>query len=290
MPRWLFHTLLTLLLWGAWGVVSKQLSSGLAAWDVQAWSTIGMLPVLLWLGFAVAREKRAWSWRGGAQAFVAGVLVSLGNVACFQAMALGGKAAAVIPLTALYPLVTILLSLAVLHERLNAFQAAGLLLALAAMWLLNVGPGSGWLSGWIGVALVPIALWGVSAFLQKLSTASLSAQQSALAFLLGFLPFAVASLAMRPLPQNLTAPTCLQLALLGLLFALGNLTLLHAYASGGKAAVVTPMASLYSMVTVLGAVAVLGERASPAEWLGVGFAVAAAAALSMESPSAAPGV
>src|SRR4030095_7238316 len=152
-----------------------------------------------------------------------------------------------------------------------------------------IGPGADWLSGWIGMALVPIVLWGLAAFLQKLSTATLSAERSTLAFLVGFLPFAVVSVAMRPLPDNLSGSTWLLLIALGLFFALGNLTLLHAYASGGKAAVVTPMASLYSMFTVLGAVCVLGEKASPGEWLGVAVAVVAAAALSFEKSSQTPG-
>ena len=48
--------------------------------------------------------------------------------------------------------------------------------------------------------------------------------------------------------------------LLGFLFGLGNLTLIFAYGTGGKAAIVTPMASLYSLVTIPCAIVWLGER------------------------------
>ena len=55
--------------------------------------------------------------RGFWLAFASGVVGSLGNVAYYGAFAAGAKAAAVTPLTALYPIVTIGLALAFLHER-----------------------------------------------------------------------------------------------------------------------------------------------------------------------------
>ena len=73
----------------------------------------------------------------------------------------------------------------------------------------------------------------------------------------------------------------------GLLYGLGNLTLMFAYGTGGKASVVTPMAGLYSAVTIPLAVLVLGERVTGREGLGMALALAAAAALSYEKPAVA---
>jgi drug/metabolite transporter (DMT)-like permease len=72
------------------------------------------------------------------------------------------------------------------------------------------------------------------------------------------------------------------LVLLGLFLGLGNLTLIIAYSSGGHAAVVTPLASLYAVVTIPLAVIFLGERVAPREWLGIGLALGAVVALGWE--------
>jgi len=70
-----------------------------------------------------------------------------------------------------------------------------------------------------------------------------------------------------------------------LLFGLGNLTLLIAYGLGGKASVVTPMAGLYSLVTIPLAVLILGEKVSGREGLAIALALGAAIALSCDTPA-----
>ncbi len=286
MPRWLIYTVLTMLLWGGCGVVSKPLSSVLSAWEMQALSTIGLLPVILVLGFSRNVTAGTNPRRGFLQAFVAGLIVSAGNAAYFKALALGGKAAAVTPLTSLYPLVTILLALGLLKERLNPVQVAGVGISLLAMYVFNVGGETGFLSPWLAFALVPILFWGVSALLQKLSTQHASNELSTLAFLLGFIPVALAIPVFERVEWRLNAKTWGLVILLGALFALGNLTLIFAYGSGGKGSIVTPMSSLYSVVTIPLAVAILGERISLREWIGIALALGAVVALCREKPNA----
>ena len=284
-PPWLVFTVLTLLLWGGWGLVSKPLSNALSPWQVQAFSSLGLLPVIAVLAKGTKPRANANSRRGFWLAFSAGLLGSLGNVAYYQALAAGGKAAAVTPLTALYPLVTIGLALVLLRERLNTIQGAGAALSLAAVYCFNVGAGSAWLTPWLAVALIPIALWGVGALLQKLATNEISAELATTAFLLGQLPVALVTPLLVPMNWGLSATTWGLLLLLGLLFALGNLTLIYAYGTGGKAAIVTPLASLYSLVTIPLAVVLLGERISGREGLGIALALMAALALAWESPA-----
>jgi drug/metabolite transporter (DMT)-like permease len=86
-----------------------------------------------------------------------------------------------------------------------------------------------------------------------------------------------------PLNWALSGATWGLLLLLGLLFALGNLTLICAYGRGGKAAIVTPLASLYSLVTIPLAVVILGERVSGREGLGIALALVAAVTLAWET-------
>jgi transporter family protein len=68
----------------------------------------------------------------------------------------------------------------------------------------------------------------------------------------------------------------------------GNVACFQALAAGGKASVVTPMASLYSLVTIPLAVTLLGERVSMREGLGIGLALLAVVALSWETKSGLP--
>ena len=239
-----------MLLWGGWGVLSKPLSSALSPWQVQTLSALGLLPVLALMGGSRNLRSGAKSARGFILAFASGVLGSIGNVAYYQALAAGGKAAAVTPITALYPLVTIVLAMVFLRERLNRVQVLGVGVSLVALYLFNVGGDTGWLTPWLGVALLPIALWGASALLQKIATGSASTELVTLAFLLGEMPVALLTPIFQPLEFRLPGSTWLMLGLLGLFFGLGNLTLIFAYGTGGRAAVVTPLASLYAVVTI----------------------------------------
>ena len=282
MPNWLIYTILTMLLWGGWGVVSKPLSSGLSAWQVQSLSTLGILPVLAILARSSNLRHGSNPRRGFWLALGAGIITSVGNVACYQALAIGGKAAAVIPLTSLYPLVTIILALLFLGERLSIAQTAGIGLALVALYCFNVGTDSSFLSPWLVVALIPVGCWGLSAFLQKLATAHASAELATVAFLVGFIPVALFIPFFTSIQWTMSGTTWLLILVLGLFFALGNLTLILAYSGGGHASVVTPMASLYSLVTIPLAVILLAERIGPRESIGIAFALLAVVALSRE--------
>lgn len=284
MPRWLLYTFLTMLLWGGWGLVSKPLSNAMSPWQVQALSSLGLLPVLAPLVLSPHFRTGSNRRRGIVYGFIAGLAGSAGNVACYQAMAAGGKAAAVIPLTSLYPLVTIVLARVVLRERLNPIQLCGIGISLLALFVLNVGGNSAWLTPWLLVALIPVALWGVAALLQKLATFHATTELSTFAFLLGFAPLAAITPLVQPMKSDLSGATWGLLLSLGLLFGLGNLTLMAAYARGGRAAIVTPLASLYSLVTIPLAVLLLGEKIAMREAAGIGLALIAVGALSIEKP------
>jgi transporter family protein len=287
MPKWLIFTLLTVLLWGLWGVLSKMAAMYLSAWQLQAISTVGMVPVIGALAWRIrARDKtqRAPGRRGVVLAFVAGLLGGVGNAAFFQALLMGGKAAAVVPVTALYPITTIVLATVFLSERLNVVQSVGIVLSLMAIFLFNVADVADLLTAWLAYSLVPIVLWGVGGYLQKLATLRISSDLCTLAFLLGFLPLSIAVLVVDPNITGLSAETFWQSVLVGLFFALGNFTVILAYGSGGKAAIVTSLAALYPLVTIPLAVVLLGERLSLREALAIATALIAVLALSYERP------
>ena len=170
MPAWLILTFVALLSWGAWAVLSKVAGDALTPELSQALSTLGTLPLLVPLALSKRAPLRGVSRRGLLLALIGGVVTCLGNVAYYAALARGEKVATVVSLTALYPLVTVLLAVLVLRERLNRVQLLGLGLSLAAIWLFNIQSGGGVLSPTIVLAVLPIGLWGVSGFLQKVAT------------------------------------------------------------------------------------------------------------------------
>jgi transporter family protein len=139
MPAWLAYSLLTIVLWGAWGAVSKVASSGVDANTNQIYFTLGLLPLMLCVLPAVRRGNTGPQRRAGIiWAFVTGLLGGAGNIAFFRALGSGGKVSVVAPATALFPLVTVILAVTCLRERLSRQQIAGFVLALVAIYLLTL--------------------------------------------------------------------------------------------------------------------------------------------------------
>lgn len=141
LPTWLLWSLATIVFWGTWGLVSKIASGGVDAYVNQLLYTVGLLPLLVFVGWTVSKRSaggtRKGRNRGILWAFLTGILGGLGNIAFFQALVKGGSASVVAPVTALFPVVTVLLALVFLKERLCRTQWLGLALAFVAIYLLS---------------------------------------------------------------------------------------------------------------------------------------------------------
>jgi transporter family protein len=132
---WLFYALLCVAWWGVWGFLSKLGSDRISSEQLQILFTIGIIPSSLFawaqLGFKVETDRR-----GMIYGILNGVFTGLGMLAYYAAMA-RERASIVAPFTALFPLLTVALAFAFLRERINRIQAAGMILALAAIILLS---------------------------------------------------------------------------------------------------------------------------------------------------------
>ncbi|PYV99520.1 MAG: hypothetical protein DMG89_07465 [Acidobacteria bacterium] len=71
---------------------------------------------------------------------IAGMVNGLGNWAIFASLEKGAKASVAIPLTALYPLCTVILATVFLRERPSSLQWLGIALALAGGAMLSYEP------------------------------------------------------------------------------------------------------------------------------------------------------
>lgn len=283
MPRWLRWTLLALLCWGVWAIMAKLIGDALSGAHNQALSTLGILPIMLAFVLSkksVSKDNQRW---GVLYALAAGAVSCIGNVFYYDILSRGGNAATIVPLTALYPLATVLLATWALKERLNRIQLIGVVSSLVAIYLFNVQREEGFLSRSVAYAMAPIILWGAAGFFQKLSTNHISGELSTLCFLGAFIPFGVFFLFKEPLPSEIALRTWLLVIAQGFFLALGNYAVLVAFASEGKASVIAPLSALYPVVSVPIAIFFLGEKIGGREMWGIFLALASGVALSWET-------
>jgi bacterial/archaeal transporter family protein len=133
---WLAFSLMAVGLWGLWGFLSKVAALQLPTGAVYLTSITGHLAVI---GFLAASGGLAIPWQpaGLAAGLGAGLCMAFGLLYFLKALSAGGTASLVVPLTALYPMVTVALSWMVLHEDFTLRRLAGVALALVAVWLLS---------------------------------------------------------------------------------------------------------------------------------------------------------
>jgi transporter family protein len=138
MPKWLFYSLLSILLFGAWGLVSKAAIDLVSPLQGQILFSLGLVPLGIIAALSKDRRAGSQSRRGAGYGLLTGVFGSIGNIAFFEALSHGGKASTVVPFTALYPLVTVIGALLLLGEKLNWVQLCGVALALGAVFLFSL--------------------------------------------------------------------------------------------------------------------------------------------------------
>ncbi len=136
---WIAYALGAAASWGVWGILNK-LALARVGWPVlvvanAALYVVGAAAILIWSD--APRGVPASSWALALAAAVAGT----GAMLLFYAAFRGGHAAAaaVVPLTALYPAVTAVLAIWLLRERLAPAQYVGVVLAVVAAVLIARG-------------------------------------------------------------------------------------------------------------------------------------------------------
>ncbi len=135
MTSWLPPALVSLGLWGLWGVLAKAATRDLGPTAAYLLGIIGYLPILSILLYE-SGGRIPWLPWGWAAAVGAGLSTGFGLYFFFRALH-SGAASLVVPLTSLYPVVTVILGWLFLWESLTPLRLTGIFLALAAVWLLS---------------------------------------------------------------------------------------------------------------------------------------------------------
>jgi len=133
MGYWFIFGLFALILWGVWGFLPKLATRYIEPRSVLVFQTIGSILVTIVI-LATIDFRPELHTKGVTLAIVTGIIGTLGTASFLYSIA-KGKASIVVTMTALYPIITIMLSLLILKESITIKQGIAIILALTAMAL-----------------------------------------------------------------------------------------------------------------------------------------------------------
>lgn len=288
---WIIYSIAAALFWGVWGVIAKLISEDVNPFANHVLFTIGMLFTLPLVLKKISNEKP--NRKGILWGIISGIFAVTGNVAVFQAFSSGGLAAIVIPLTNLYPLITIGIARLIFKEKLNWINGIGILIAIPAVIMLSgqmllfdnpsvfikqIG-----LNSWLIFSLVALIFWGVFSATQKVTTNYISAEWAYAAFIVSSVFISFIFMGLGKVSFDFTRKTLLLGSLAGMLNGLGVLCSFAAYKAEGKASQVTTIAgALQPVFTIVLAIIFLSESIKSLELIGIVLAIIGALALSYE--------
>jgi transporter family protein len=135
--KWFWYSILCIVCWGGWTLFGKLGSAEISAPTMQFLFPFGCIPIALAMLWA-RRFKLEKSPRGIFYGVANGVLSGIGGLALFAAYRTEGNAAVITAATAMYPLITVVLAVTILRERLTWIHVLGLGFAAAAFVLFSI--------------------------------------------------------------------------------------------------------------------------------------------------------
>lgn len=284
--RWLGYSVLCLICFAAFAIVSR-LGGRAGVPDPTMF--------FLFIGGSLPVGVGVWAWRrfrlerspkGISCALAFGLLGGLGQWMFLRAYEAGpGDTAAITVVTGLYSVITVLLAVLLLRERLRPVHVLGISVALLAVTALAMPRDlgelrvSGFPPPWFAPAAIVLGAWGVVGVFQKVASSHISPESSivwqTLAFLL-YLPLVWPAV---PISTYPTAGILWGLSA-GILVNLGTLFLVAAMKNGGKASIVAPLTTLFPIIVVFVAPFLFGETITLVQGAGVACAAVSIVLLS----------
>ena len=138
--KWFWYSVLCVFFWGGWILFSKLgTNEGIPALPMQFIFPFGALPIVfvLFLGKRLSFEGNI---KGISYGIANGVLSAIGSLALFAALnpSHNWNTSMISAVTALYPMVTVVLAVTVLRERLTWVQVVGLGFAAVAIIIFSL--------------------------------------------------------------------------------------------------------------------------------------------------------
>jgi uncharacterized membrane protein len=283
---WLAYALVTTVFWGIWGAFTGlPTSHGFPETLIYVVWAVTMIPPAL---FALRRV--GWRLQHDTRSIVLGALIGLlgagGQMLLFHAVRTG-PAYLIFPVISLSPLVTVVMSLALLHERTGKLGALGIVLALCSLPLFDYsGTASAGAYGqlWFIPALGVLVAWGVQAFFMKLANATMDAESIFFYMTVTGLLLIPVALAMTDfsVPINFGWDGPYLAGAIQILNSVGALTLVYAFRYG-KAIVVSPLTNAGApLITAMLSIMLLGTAPTATKIVGIALALWAAVLLAIE--------
>lgn len=287
---WLVNALITVVLWGFWGAFSDlSPQHGFPETLVYCVWALTMIPPAF-IALRAGGGKLERSPRAIAYGMAIGLLGAGGQMVLFYAVT-RGPAYLIFPIISLSPLVTIIMSFALLGERTGRLGLVGIILALIALPIFNYAPtdsasASG--SAWFILALIVMLCWGIQAYFMKSANNYMSAEGI-------FFYMMVAGLMLVPVAWTLTdrsqpvnwgwdGPALA--AGIQVLNAIGALTLVFAFRYG-KAIIVAPLSNAGApLATAIISLIALGVMPDMLKIVGLALALLASVLLAIEPDAA----
>lgn len=288
---WFVYAIAAGILWGAWGIVAKFISEDVNPFMNHFLFSIGMV---LTLPFVIRKcERSEFNVKGMVWGCIAASFAVAGNVAVFYAFTKGGHASIVIPVTNLYPLITILIAFVAFKEKMNLVNVLGIIVSIPAIIMLSgetmlftdthlffksIG-----LNAWFLFSIAALFCWGLFSAAQKVTTNHISAEWSYAVFILTSVAIAIVFLATEKIEFTFSSDTFVLGTLAGIFNGLGVLASFSAYRAEGKASAVTTVAgTLQPVFTIVLALLILNERFSLVEFFAILLAISGSLLLSYE--------
>lgn len=287
---WLINALVTVVLWGFWGAFSS-LSPKHGFPDTLVycvWALTMIPPAFIALRMGGGKLER--SPRAIAYGMAIGLLGAGGQMVLFYAVT-RGPAYLIFPIISLSPLVTIVMSFALLGERTGKLGVLGIVLALIALPIFNYAPADGASasgSTWFVLALVVMLCWGVQAYFMKSANNHMSAEGIFFYMMIAGLLLIPAAwlLTDRSQPVNWGWDGPALAAGIQVLNAIGALTLVFAFRYG-KAIIVAPLSNAGApLATAIISLIALGVMPGTLKIIGLVLALAASVMLAIEPDAA----
>ncbi len=269
---WLFYTILTTVTWGIWGALIELPENagfpptlGYSVW------ALTMIPCALF-ALRLNRCRLEHDRKSLFYGMMIGFTGSGGTVLLFEVLK-SGPAYIIFPIISLSPILTIILSVVFLKEKATRQSWIGIILALTAIFLLSYSKPDDTGSKeylWLELSFLIFIMWGVQAFYMKLANKSMKAE-SIFAYMaitaVMLIPFTIL---MTDFQQDINwgfkGPYLT--AIIQLLNAIGALSLVYAIRYG-KVIIVTPMTSLYPLITILLSLIIYTVIPAPATIAGI---------------------
>lgn len=133
------YFILILLAWGLWGFFGKYALKYISPLSLILFETIGAIVVqlIVLLFLFSSKQKFDTNATGVSIAMLVAIFGVLGTILFFFTLS-KTKASILVPLTALYPVITVLLSFILLKEKVNLVQGIGIVFAIIASVLLSI--------------------------------------------------------------------------------------------------------------------------------------------------------